>query len=313
MELAEGVLRGDARALAQLISLIEDDLRATRDELKSLYAHTGRSHVVGITGPSGAGKSTLVDKMITILRKRGKTLGVIAVDPSSPFSGGALLGDRIRMQRHTADDGVFLRSMATRGHVGGISAATSDAVIALDAFGRDLILVETVGVGQDEVEIANMAHTTVVVTVPGLGDDVQAIKAGILEIGDVFAVNKADRDGADNAARDLEAMLSFGEDRSSGWHPPVIKTIATDGSGVDLLVEAISKHREHLERSGGLSERVRHQTRAFLLDLLKDEMVKQTVERAGGEEEFESYVEAVARRRLDPYSAVDELISRSGR
>jgi len=306
MGLAEEVLRGDTRALACLISLVEDNSPQARDELKALYPQTGRSYVVGVTGPSGCGKSSLLDKMITLLRGRGKTLGVIAVDPSSPFSGGAILGDRIRMQRHATDDGVFIRSMATRGALGGLSPSASDVVIALDASGKDVILVETVGVGQDEVEIANMAHTTVVVTVPGLGDHVQAVKAGVLEIGDVLAVNKADREGADDTARELETMVSLGG--RAGWRPPVIKTVAVEGKGVDELVEAIWRHRRYLESTGGLRQRTRSQARGFLLGLLKESLASQLVEDIGGQGEFEKYVEQVATRAIDPYSAAQEMI-----
>jgi len=313
MGLAEGVLKGHTQALARLITLIEDDPPAAHDELKALYPHTGKSYIIGITGPSGSGKSSLVDKMITLLRSRGKSLGVIAVDPSSPFSGGAILGDRIRMQRHSTDDGVFIRSMATRGALGGLSAGASDAVVALDASGKEIILVETVGVGQDEVEIAKMAHTTVVVTMPGLGDDVQVIKAGILEIGDVFAVNKADRDGADDTARELESMLLLGNERREGWRPPVIKTVAVEGGGVDELVEAACRHRQHLEGSGGLCQRIRMQARITLLDRLKESLARQVVEDLGGEAEFEKYVQAVATREMDPYRAVEELVGRAGK
>ncbi len=238
--LAEKVLAGDARAAARLMRDLDDRVPAAIDELRALHPHTGRAFVLGVTGNPGAGKSTVVDGLIERYRKRGKRVGVVAVDPTSPFSGGAILGDRIRMQRHATDDGVFIRSLATRGHLGGLSRSTGDVVAVLDAMGFDVVIIETVGVGQDEVEIVSTAHTAVVVTVPGLGDDIQAIKAGILEIADVLVVNKADRDGADRTVRDLTHMLDL-----RGGHPvDIVKTVATTGQGIDELVAAIDRHQQ---------------------------------------------------------------------
>ncbi|MBN2254261.1 MAG: methylmalonyl Co-A mutase-associated GTPase MeaB, partial [Deltaproteobacteria bacterium] len=241
---AEKVVAGDIRAVARLIRDIDDGIPEIREVLKEIYPHTGKAYIIGITGAPGVGKSTLVDQMITHLRKQDKTVGVLAVDPTSPFSGGAILGDRVRMQRHSMDQGVFIRSLATRGHFGGLTQSTRSAIDVLDAMGKDFILVETVGVGQDEVEIVRSAHTTIIVVVPGMGDDVQAIKAGILEAGDIFLINKADREGAEKTAADLRLMIDMDQEkhRKGAWKPPILKAQAVFDKGIAELLEEIHKH-----------------------------------------------------------------------
>jgi LAO/AO transport system kinase len=251
--------QGDARAVARLISLVEDQSPLLGDVARELAPFSGRAHVVGLTGAPGVGKSTTTSALVTAYRKSGRRVGVLAVDPSSPFTGGALLGDRIRMQDHAGDDGVFIRSMATRGHLGGLAASAAQAVRVLDAAGCDVVLVETVGVGQSEVEVAGLADTTVVLLAPGMGDAIQAAKAGILEIGTIYCVNKADRDGADATARELRTMVAIGRnvegDDASMWRPPVLKTVASRGEGIDELMAAIDSHRSHLEDNGELHVR----------------------------------------------------------
>src|SRR6185503_7931130 len=243
--LAERVVSGDPRAMARAISLIEDENPATPDLIRAIFSRTGRAYLVGVTGPPGAGKSTLVDRLTSEIRRQGQTVGVIAVDPTSPFTGGAVLGDRLRMQTHAEDQAVFIRSMATRGHLGGLARATGDAALVLDASGKEVILIETVGVGQDEVDIIRTADISIVTLVPGAGDDVQALKAGIMEIADIFVVNKADREGADRVVTEVEANLALRAYGSGEWRPPILKTIATTGAGVAELAAAIERFREH--------------------------------------------------------------------
>jgi LAO/AO transport system kinase len=249
--LAERVIAGDPRAIARAISLIEDDSAAGADLVRELYPRTGRAYLIGVTGPPGAGKSTLVDRMTGELRKAGQTIGIVAVDPTSPFSGGAILGDRVRMAAHFGDEGVFIRSMATRGHLGGLARATSDVALVLDAAGKDVVIIETVGVGQDEVDIVRTADVSIVVLVPGTGDEVQALKAGIMEIADVFVVNKADRDGADRLAQSVAAMLSLQAFQPDDWRPPILKTEATTGAGVPEVIAAVDRFRAHSEAQQG--------------------------------------------------------------
>ncbi len=307
--LVEGVLAGRPRAIGRAISAVEKNGGAP-EILEAVFPHTGQARVVGITGPPGAGKSTLAQRLAQAYRRGGKTVGIVAVDPSSPFTGGAILGDRIRMAEIYTDPGVFIRSMATRGALGGLARATSDAVDVLDSAGYDMVLIETVGVGQDEVDIIKAAETVAVVLVPGLGDDIQAIKAGILEIGDVFVVNKADRDGADRVAAELAMMLDLSPQKA--WRPPIVRTVAPSNTGVDEVVTALQSHEEHLAGSGEGFERRRRRVRARLLALL-DERFRASIltreSRAGGLDEA---VRRVSERREDPYSAAVRLFAAAG-
>ncbi len=294
--------------MARLISLVEDASPLLREVMAALAPLTGRAVVVGITGAPGVGKSTSTSALVSALRRRGKRVGVLAVDPSSPFSGGALLGDRVRMQEHAVDREVFIRSMASRGHLGGLAWATPQALRVLDAAGCDVILVETVGVGQSEVEIASNADTTVVLLAPGMGDGIQAAKAGILEIGDVYVVNKADRDGADATARELNHMLSLGERRQPGdWRPPIVKTVASRAEGVDEVVEALDKHHAWLERTGVLGQRrrarLREEIEAIALTALRERMGD-----LHGDQRLDVLADRVVAGELDPYAAADELV-----
>jgi LAO/AO transport system kinase len=309
MELVERALLGERRSIARLITLIENDGSLAQKALSQLYPYTGKAHIVGITGATGTGKSTLVNEIAKAYRKKGKTVGIIAVDPSSPFSGGAFLGDRIRMRDLFEDEGVFIRSMATRGSLGGLARATADAAKVLDAAGYEKIFVETVGAGQSEVEIARTAHTTIVVTSPGLGDEIQAIKAGITEIADVFVVNKADREGAERTAMALQMVLNFNPSLrcERGWSPPIIKTIALRGEGIEELIEAIEGHIAYLVESGEMGRRERSRIEAELESILRQKLLSNLLNRAS-EGEFESLIERILQRKLDPYSAAEMLI-----
>jgi LAO/AO transport system kinase len=313
MTLASDVLAGNRRAAARLLRTIDDGLPEAEQALRTLFPRTGRARMVGVTGAPGAGKSTLCDRLISAWRKQGKSVGVLAVDPTSPFTGGAILGDRIRMQEHALDTGVFIRSLATRGNLGGLSRATFDSARVLDAFGCDVVLIETVGVGQDEVEIAQLAHTTILVTVPGLGDDVQAIKAGILEIADVFVVNKADREGADRTIRDLRMMLELrhpGHGQAARWEPPVLSCVATTGDGIEGLVSAIERHGAQLDQSGERLRRDTSRARTEFLQRLQAKLVDRAVQQiAAGDATLDQLVERIARRELDPYGLVESVSS----
>jgi LAO/AO transport system kinase len=305
--LVDRVSSGDAAAVARAISKIEDGTEDAASLMKQIYPLTGGGLVIGITGAPGAGKSSLVDKLALLYRKRGERVGIVAVDPSSPFSGGAILGDRIRMQALGLDKGVFIRSMATRGNLGGLARATVDAVAILDAAGYQRVIVETVGVGQDEVEIVKAADISVVVLVPGMGDDIQAIKAGIMEIGDIFVINKADRDGVYATEKELEALLSLSS-REDGWHPPIVKTVATESRGIAELADAIEGFREARLTGTVNSERRRAIARWRIVELLREQLVTTVLDLPSASAALDRLAEEVATRRRDPYSAMEEII-----
>jgi LAO/AO transport system kinase len=305
------VLAGDVRSAARLMRDLDDEIPAAHRMLKRLYKHTGRAYILGITGAPGAGKSTLVECITELLRKQGKSVGIVAIDPTSPFTGGAILGDRIRMQKHALDDGVFIRSLATRGHLGGLSKSTIDIVNVMDAMGKDVVLIETVGVGQDEVEIVKVAHTNLVVVVPGLGDDIQAIKAGILEIADVFVVNKADREGADKTRRELETMIAMTDHEEGEWVPPVLPAVALTGSGIPELMEAIDRHRRFIYREENLVRYRAGKARVELLEILKKKLIEKAVDDLASHDLLEPLIEEIARKRTDPYSVVEKVVDHS--
>jgi len=301
------ITAGDLNAVARAISKVEDGAADAAELMKKVFPCTGRALVIGITGAPGAGKSSLVDKLATVYRKRGERVGIIAVDPSSPFSGGAILGDRIRMQALSLDRGVFIRSMATRGNLGGLARATVDAVAILDAAGYAKIIIETVGVGQDEVEIVKTADVCVVVLVPGMGDDVQAMKAGIMEIGDIFAINKADREGVLRTEKEVEALLSLSM-REDGWQPPIVKTVAIESKGIAELAEAIDQCREAQQKTDRSGVRRQAIARWRILDLLRERLLRQALNGNSASEKLDALAAEVASKKRDPYSAVDEIM-----
>ncbi|MGQ9485273.1 MAG: methylmalonyl Co-A mutase-associated GTPase MeaB [Desulfosoma sp.] len=313
MSIAEQILAGDVRAVARLLRDIDDQMPSARDILKELYPHTGRAYILGFTGSPGVGKSTLVDQMAMEYRKEGLTVGILAIDPTSPFTGGAILGDRIRMQRHFLDGGVFIRSLATRGHFGGLTKSTNDMITVLDAMGKDIIMVETVGVGQDEVDIANCAHTTVLVTIPGMGDEVQAIKAGIMEIGNIFVVNKADREGSRKTVRELRNLIELGLRRleDQHWEPPIIETEALKGRGIAELMDAVERHRQYLlENNRSQWEAVsQKRARTQLLETLREEALAELLRRLEKRgQNLDDLVRKVTERQTDPYTVVQDLL-----
>ena len=305
---SEGVLAGDPRAIARAISLVEDDAEAGASLVAQIFGRTGRAYVIGVTGAPGVGKSTLVDRLVSEARRAARTVGVLAIDPTSPFTGGAILGDRVRMTAHTNDAGVFVRSMATRGHLGGLAAATSDAALVLDASGKDLVIIETVGVGQDEVDIVRTADVSIVVLVPGTGDDVQALKAGIMEIADIFVVNKADRDGADHVVQAVTASLSLQTFAEGEWRPPVLKTEAATGVGVDRLWEEIDRFRQHESPHQPQRRKASHEAR--LRGLVAQRLLDYAETRLPSGA-FDRLVEAIAKRETDPYSAAARLVNQA--
>lgn len=311
MEIVERLLAGDRRAAARLISLIENDTSQAPRLLAALYPHTGRAHIVGVTGSPGTGKSTLVGELTKKIRAQGEKVGIVAVDPTSPFSGGALLGDRIRMQELSTDEGVFIRSMATRGSLGGLARATHDVVKVLDALGQDLIFIETVGAGQSEVEIARAAHTVVVVVAPGLGDEIQAIKAGLFEIADLFVVNKADQEGAEGAVATLNYLLDMNKADDGQWRPPILKTVAIRGEGVEAVVDALKGHLGWLRESGQLELKDRERGEDEVKRIIEEALLGRLLSRLK-EGEWERMMLRIADRELDPYSAAEKLLESWG-
>jgi GTPase len=308
---AEQVRAGDVRAISRAITAIENHQPEAEALLRLLFPHTGKAYLTGITGAPGTGKSTLADRLATHYRKQQEKVGVIAVDPTSPYSGGAILGDRIRMQGHAGDAGMFIRSMATRGFLGGLARATAEVALLLDAAGKQQVLIETVGVGQDEVDIVRLADCVLVVMVPGLGDDIQNMKAGLMEIGDIFVLNKADRQGADRLEQELLAMLSLVMPRD-GWKPLVVRAVATENKGIDPLAESIAKFRKHFEASGERKRKHIKHWKKRLVELLESRLLEKTLGGAEGEARLEKLAEEVAQRKKDPFAAVNEILANSG-
>ncbi len=308
---AQQIRAGDVRALSRAVTAIENRAPEAEQLLEKLFPYTGRACRIGITGAPGTGKSTLVDRLAAGYRAQGKSVGIIAVDPSSPFTGGAILGDRIRMQGLATDEGTFIRSMATRGYLGGLAQATGDAALVLDAAGKDMILVETVGVGQGEIEVVRLADCTLVVLVPGMGDDVQSLKAGLMEIGDIFVLNKSDREGADRFEQQLRAILDIVPGRA-GWKPPIVRTVATENTGVDELARQIALYRDHFEKAHDRPARELAYWKEWLLRLLERRLVERVLDKRITDAQFEELAAQVAARKKDPYAAVNEILSRAG-
>src|SRR5271165_82995 len=311
-ELVRRIRAGEVRALSRAISTVEDRTKESTELLKALFPYSGNALLLGLTGSPGAGKSTLVDQVAREYRKQGKTIGVVAVDPTSPFSGGAILGDRIRMQSHHADPGIYIRSMATRGSLGGLASTTADVATVLDASGRDLVMIETVGVGQAEVDIVRLADVTIVVLVPGMGDDVQTIKAGIMEIADIFVINKSDREGAERVEREIRAMQSLTV-RNNDWIPPIVKTVASEGTGITELLAAIEKYREYLEQSGRAQARRIANWRGRIAEMLRDALFQRVLSYYLSEGEANRYAAEVAEHKRDPYSLVEKIVDELGK
>ena len=308
----ERVRSGDVRAVARAISAIEDNTAEAQELLQALFPYSGRAHVIGVTGSPGAGKSTLVDHLAREYRNQQKTVGIVAVDPTSPYTGGAILGDRIRMQAHHADTGIYIRSMATRGFLGGLARTTADVTTALDASGKDIVIVETVGVGQDEIDIVRLADVTIVILVPGMGDDVQSIKAGIMEIADIFVINKSDRDGADRVEKEIRAMQSLAM-RHDNWTPPIVRTVASEGKGVAELAAAIAQYEQFLDKHGLRLKKKIANWRERLVEMLRESLLQRVMREQLNDDRLSELASAVAEQHKDPYTLVDQIIAKFGK